>query len=116
MADVFTSIKRSAVMRAVPGSGSRAEVRVRHLAISLGYRFQTNVNWLPGRPDLVFVARRKVVLVHGCFWHRHSCEGGRSMPTSNVDYWAVKFRRNRIRDRQVRRENAKGDIPHFMLP
>jgi DNA mismatch endonuclease, patch repair protein len=76
---------------------------VRQLALSLGYHFRLNVRWLPGRPDLVFGSRRKVIFVHGCFWHRHRCEAGRSMPASNVAYWRGKFQGNQRRDARVRR-------------
>jgi DNA mismatch endonuclease (patch repair protein) len=53
---------------------------------------------LPGKPDLVFASRRKVIFVHGCFWHGHDCARGARVPKSNVDYWAAKVRRNRERD------------------
>ena len=103
MADVFSRRKRSEIMRAVRGRDTTPERVVRKLVWSLGYRYRLHVGSLPGCPDLVFPSRRRVILVHGCFWHRHSCKDGRSMPASRVDYWQAKFERNRMRDRKSRR-------------
>jgi len=59
---------------------------------------------LPGSPDIVFPGRRKVVFVHGCFWHGHGCKRGDRMPQTNVAYWSVKIAGNRVRDVRVRRK------------
>jgi DNA mismatch endonuclease (patch repair protein) len=56
-----------------------------------------------GTPDLVFASRRKVIFVHGCFWHRHSCPDGRKLPHSKTDYWVPKLAGNRDRDRRIQR-------------
>jgi DNA mismatch endonuclease (patch repair protein) len=53
---------------------------------------------LPGKPDLVFVARRKIIFVHGCFWHMHNCPHGRVSPVTNAGYWSRKRERNAERD------------------
>ncbi len=76
------------------------EIQVRRLVHSMGYRFRLHKKDLPGKPDLVFSRRRKVVFVHGCFWHQHqnqACKDSRK-PTSNTGYWGVKLDRNRERD------------------
>ena len=70
---------------------------VRRILHRLGYRYALHRRALPGRPDLVFAARRKVVFVHGCFWHGHVCRKGR-LPTSRVDYWSEKIHKNKARD------------------
>jgi DNA mismatch endonuclease (patch repair protein) len=59
---------------------------------------------LPGKPDLVLPRHRKVILVHGCFWHRHDCPDGRKLPTSKPDYWVPKLERNRQRDEAILRQ------------
>jgi len=60
------------------------------------------------RPDLVFVSRRKVIFVHGCFWHMHGCKLSR-VPKSNLDYWIPKFKRNCARDaRNIKALTAQG--------
>lgn len=101
MTDVFTPAQRSRVMRAVRGSQTGPEMVVQELVRALGYRPRCHDETLPGRPDLVFRRRRKAIFVHGCFWHRHRCEAGRSLPASNREYWQAKFRRNVRRDRRA---------------
>ncbi len=103
MADVFSRRKRSEIMRAVRSCDTKPEMVVRKLAWRLGYRYRLHVRSLPGCPDLVFPSRRKAIFVHGCFWHRHACSNGRSMPASRVDYWRQKFDRNRARDKKNRK-------------
>jgi len=64
----------------------------------MGYRYRLHRRDLPGTPDLVFPGRRKVIFVHGCFWHRHDCALGRKHPTANLHYWQPKLERNAKRD------------------
>ncbi len=97
--DVFTPEKRSAVMRAVRGADTGPEIAVRRLVHSMGYRYGLHCKDLPGRPDLVFRRLRKVVFVHGCFWHRHNCPAGR-VPDSRRQYWESKLNGNVRRDRR----------------
>ena len=89
---------RSRVLRAVKGRDTGPELIVRHLAHSMGYRYRLHRKDLPGKPDLVFSARRKVIFVHGCFWHQHDCSRGARSPKSNREYWLPKLRRNKERD------------------
>lgn len=96
-----TTGEASARLRLVLGRDTRPEVIVRQLAHGMGYRFRLHRRDLPGRPDLVFPGRRKVVFVHGCFWHRHDCLAGRSTPSSNVALWRDKFSRTVARDRSA---------------
>ncbi len=104
MADTFSSSERSDIMRAVKSTNTRPELTVRRIVHQLGFRYRLHRGDLPGRPDLVFVRRKKVIFVHGCFWHRHACEAGRSTPASNEDYWRRKFQRNVRRDRSAVRQ------------
>ena len=89
---------RSRVMRAVKGQDTEPEMVVRRLAHSLRYRYKLHDKRLPGKPDLVFPARRKVIFVHGCFWHQHDCPRGARLPKSHQDYWVPKLSRNQQRD------------------
>ena len=82
----------------VRSENTKPELFVRGLLHRLGYRFRLHRQELPGTPDIVFPSKQKVIYVHGCFWHRHSCDKGRKMPASNVEYWSRKFRRNIQRD------------------
>ena len=89
------------MMRGIRGKNTQPELAVRRIAHGLGYRFRLHRRDLPGCPDLVFPRMRKVVFVHGCYWHRH--EGCRfsTMPSSNVAFWATKFARNVERDAMI---------------
>jgi DNA mismatch endonuclease (patch repair protein) len=78
-------------------------MKVRSTAHRLGYRFRLHAKRLPGTPDLVFPRLRKVILVHGCWWHRHSCPLGEKSPRSNLEYWGPKLRRNVERDQEAHR-------------
>jgi DNA mismatch endonuclease (patch repair protein) len=87
-------------MARVRSRDSSAEMKVRRLLHSLGYRYRLHDKRLPGKPDLSFPGRRKAIFVHGCFWHRHpdpACKLAR-MPKSRLEYWAPKLEANRLRD------------------
>jgi DNA mismatch endonuclease (patch repair protein) len=90
-------------LRLVPSRDTGPELVVRRLVHSLGYRYRLHRADLPGKPDLVFPKRRKVIFVHGCFWHRHGCSRGRSTPANNKYLWVAKFSRNVDRDRRAHR-------------
>lgn len=94
---------RSRIMRAVKGQDTRPELAVRRMVHGLGYRYRLHRKDLPGKPDLAFPGRRKVIFVHGCFWHGHECARGARQPKSNVDYWRRKIGRNAARDREAQR-------------
>lgn len=87
-------------MQSVRSKDTGPEMLVRRLVHGMGYRYRLHQRNLPGNPDLVFAARRKVIFVHGCFWHGHSCASGKKRPKSNVKYWHQKLERNRARDLQ----------------
>lgn len=90
---------RSANMRAIRSKDMRPEFKVRSAVHRLGYRFRLHRKGLPGTPDLVFTSRRKVIFVHGCFWHSHGCKVSHT-PKSNAHYWIPKLERNIFRDRR----------------
>jgi DNA mismatch endonuclease, patch repair protein len=96
--DVYGPAKRSAVMRAVKGRGTSAELAIRRLVWSLGGRYRLNRSDLPGKPDIVLPGRRLAIFVHGCFWHGHDCARGARVPKANRAYWTAKIARNRARD------------------
>lgn len=86
-------------MQAVRTRDTGPEVAVRRILHSAGYRYRLHKRGLPGTPDIVFSTRRKVVFVHGCFWHGHGCKKGKP-PKSGGGYWIDKLRANRQRDRK----------------
>lgn len=97
--DRLSKAERSAHMRRIRKVDTKPEIVVRRIAHALGLRFRLHRRDLPGTPDIVFPRHRKVVLVHGCFWHQHEgCRLARQ-PKSRLDYWLPKLERNAARDR-----------------
>lgn len=87
-------------MQAVKSKDTKPELTVRRLLYGMGYRYRLHRKGLPGRPDIVFVGRKKAIFVHGCFWHGHDCPKGR-LPKSRLDYWKPKLEQNINRDRTM---------------
>lgn len=94
------SEQRSRNMRRIRSTDMKPEWAVRRLLHSKGYRYRLHRYDLPGRPDIVFSRRRKIIFVHGCFWHQHDVSKCKlaHRPKSNTDYWFPKLARNRARD------------------
>lgn len=99
MTDTLTPHDRSALMGRIRGRDTKPELFIRQSLHAMGYRFRTHVQRLPGCPDLVFSKRNSVILVHGCFWHRHGCTKTYT-PKSREEFWRRKFADNVIRDRR----------------
>lgn len=94
-------------MSRICGRDTKPEVAVRSVLHALGFRFRLHRKDLPGKPDIVLARHQTVVLVHGCFWHRHArCRFAYS-PKSNIAFWSRKFESNVVRDRRDRRRLHK---------
>lgn len=91
-------------MARIRKTNTKPEMVVHRLAHSLGFRYRLHRRDLPGTPDLVFPGLRKVIFVHGCFWHQHDCRLGARQPTANPNYWLPKLVRNVERDFQAGRQ------------
>jgi len=98
---------RRRTMQAVKSKDTAPEMAVRRTAFAMGYRYRLHGENLPGKPDLVFASRLKVIFVHGCFWHGHNCRRGGRTPKTNRDYWQAKIARNAARDGASRAALAK---------
>lgn len=85
-------------MSRIRGKDTKLEILLRRALHALGLRYRLHARDLPGKPDLVFPRRKAVVLVHGCFWHRHAGCKVATTPKSNVEFWQAKFDRNVDRD------------------
>lgn len=94
------AVKRSEIMRRVHSTDTTPELIVRKLAFALGYRYRLHRKDLPGKPDLVFPSRKKIIFVHGCFWHGHKCKRGDRTPKTNRQYWIKKITANIDRDKK----------------
>jgi DNA mismatch endonuclease (patch repair protein) len=88
-------------MASIRGRDTKPEKLVRRILHQLGYRYRLHRKNLPGKPDIVFPGRRKVIFVHGCFWHMHDCQWGRVIPATNTDFWQTKRRGNCVRDEKA---------------
>lgn len=102
MTDTLTPAQRSERMARIRSRNTSPEMAVRKLVHAMGYRYRLHGGKLPGRPDLVFSGRRRVIFVHGCFWHRHpdsACKLAR-LPKSRLDFWLPKLEANASRDAQ----------------
>lgn len=96
--DTLTPGQRSARMALVHAKDTKPELAVRRLTHGLGYRYRLHRRDLPGTPDLVFPGRGKIILVHGCFWHRHMDCALARLPKSRMDFWLPKLTANAERD------------------
>jgi DNA mismatch endonuclease (patch repair protein) len=96
--DTLTPEQRSKRMAAIRGTNTKPELAVRRALHRAGYRYRLHEGRLPGRPDLVFASRRKVIFVHGCFWHQHKGCRTSHIPKSRTAYWAEKLDANAARD------------------
>jgi DNA mismatch endonuclease (patch repair protein) len=100
MTDVLTPEQRKLNMSRIRNKDTRPEMVVRSLIHRMGYRYRLHVKNLSGKPDLVFPRRRKIIFVHGCFWHMHNCKYGRVKPQTNAEFWQNKRLGNVGRDRK----------------
>jgi DNA mismatch endonuclease, patch repair protein len=109
MVDTLTPSERSQRMSRVRSKNTRAELIVRRMVHGMGFRYRLHDANLPGKPDIVFRKRKKVIFVHGCFWHRHPVSGCHlaRLPKSRVDFWVPKLTANRQRDIQNEHELSK---------
>lgn len=92
------SPERRALMARIRARDTQPEMFVRQLLHGQGFRFRLHAKDLPGRPDIVFRRRKKVIFVHGCFWHHHEGCKKASVPKTRVAYWKPKLEANRKRD------------------
>jgi DNA mismatch endonuclease (patch repair protein) len=100
MADVLTPQQRSFNMSRIRSRDTRPEMVVRSIVHRLGFRYRLHKKDLPGKPDLVLVRHRKIIDVHGCFFHMHNCPYGRVVPATNAEFWRTKRESNLERDRR----------------
>jgi len=104
--DNMTSAKRSAQMALVHSRNTKPELLVRRIVTAMGYRYRLHGRKLPGKPDLVFGPKKKVIFVNGCFWHGHKCSLGR-IPKTRVLFWTNKIFMNSARDKKNIRALAR---------
>jgi len=113
--DTLSRTERSERMARIRGRDTKPELAVRRLLHRCGFRYRLHRATLPGKPDLVFPSRQKVIFVHGCFWHRHpGCPLAR-LPRSRLEFWLPKLKDNRLRDlKNIRRLRKLGWKTHVV--
>ena len=94
-------------MAQVKGHDTQPEKAVRCVLHRMGYRFRLHRTDLPGKPDIVLPKHKKIVFVHGCFWHGHKGCKRSGRPSTNIKFWNQKLLGNEIRDRRVKSELRK---------
>lgn len=97
--DVFSREKRSQIMSRVSGKNTKPEIVVRSLLHNLGFRFRLHRKDLPGKPDIALPKYKKVIFVHGCFWHGHADCSRSKRPSTNEEFWREKLDKNIERDK-----------------
>jgi len=107
MPERLSKAERSHVMSLVKSTNTSPELIVRRLVHAMGFRYRLHVRTLPGTPDLVFPRLRKIINIHGCFWHAHPCKRGKRIPQTNRGFWLRKRRRNAARDRRTGKTLAR---------
>lgn len=103
MVDILVPSERSRIMSLVKAKNTRPEMIVRRLVHGAGFRYRLHDAKLPGKPDLVFPRKRKIIFVHGCFWHRHEGCALARIPKSNQEFWLTKLEGNKARDESNQR-------------
>lgn len=88
-------------MAKIRSKDTKPELLVRRLVHSMGYRYRLHRKDVPGTPDLSFIAAKKAIFVHGCFWHVHSGCPRASIPSTNSEFWRAKLAKNATRDLYV---------------
>lgn len=113
--DTLSPAERSERMGRVRGKNTKPELVVRSLVHGLGFRYRLHGSQLPGRPDLVFTKRRKVIFVHGCFWHRHEGCPKTRLPKTRLDFWVPKLNGNRLRDEENQRRLLEAGWEYLII-
>lgn len=102
MTDIVNSETRSRMMAGIRGKDTKPELVLRRSLHALGFRYRLHVKGMPGKPDIVLPKHDAVILVQGCFWHRHQGCRYATTPSTRRDFWTAKFDANVARDAVVR--------------
>ena len=106
--------QRSLNMKMIKGRDTAPEILLRKAIWRKGYRYLKNYKKFPGKPDIAFPGKKKVIFVNGCFWHKHDCKFF-SYPNTSSEFWTVKINRNAERDKQNYYELSKLGWSYFVV-
>ena len=107
MTDVLSPSQRKYNMSRIRDKDTKPEMVVRSMVHRMGFRYRLHQKNLPGKPDIVLTRHRKIIMVHGCFWHKHNCRYGRVVPKTNTKFWQEKRAATVVRDRRNLRQLRK---------
>ncbi|HTG44213.1 MAG TPA: DNA mismatch endonuclease Vsr [Verrucomicrobiae bacterium] len=113
--DPLTATERSERMSRIRNRDTKPELRIRKALFALGYRYRLQGLGLPGRPDIVFPGKKKVLFVHGCFWHLHNPCSHYQFPRTRVKFWTEKLFKNSLRDKRVANDLKRAGWDVFIV-
>ncbi|MBF0274726.1 MAG: DNA mismatch endonuclease Vsr [Nitrospinae bacterium] len=112
--DRLSEEQRSYNMSRIRGKDTKPEQIVRKLLWDNGFRYRLHKKDLPGKPDIVFIGKKKAIFVHGCFWHKHDCKNFK-WPQSNEEFWREKIEGNALRDLKNQKKLSKLDWKYLII-
>ena len=110
MVDTLTAERRSWNMSRIRSRDTGPERQLRSMLHRAGFRFRLNDGSLPGTPDIVMKKHRAVILVHGCYWHRHDGCRNATTPSTRTDFWKSKFDATVARDERNHHDLQKAGL------
>jgi DNA mismatch endonuclease (patch repair protein) len=115
LADIFTKEKRSEIMSKIGPKNTKPELLVRRELHRFGYRYRLHKKELPGKPDIVFPKLKKVIFIHGCFWHGHKHCKRSKLPDTNKEFWLNKISKNKKNDKLVKLRLTKMEWSYLVI-
>ena len=100
--DNLTQAQRKLNMSRIRSANTKPEIFVRSIVRHMGFKCRLHYAKLPSKPDLVLPRAKKIIFVHGCFWHMHRCRYGMVRPVTHSGYWQKKRIGNVVRDKKNR--------------
>lgn len=104
--DKFSKIQRSAIMSRIRGSNTGFERSIFCKIKKASINFKRNYRGVMGNPDIALPKMKKAVFLHSDFWHGWQLPRWEKILPS--DFWKIKLKKNRARDRFVIRKLKKG--------
>lgn len=95
-----TTKERSALMRKIHSTETKAEVALRKSLWHQGIRYRKNYKLLPGKPDIVITSHKIAIFIDGDFWHGYNWEEKKQRIKPNRSYWIPKIEKTIARDKE----------------
>ncbi|WP_321508168.1 very short patch repair endonuclease [uncultured Methanoregula sp.] len=105
MVDVLTPDQRAYNMSRIRGKNTGPEIKFRKLLWSAGIKGYRIHYSLLGKPDIVFIKKKIVIFIDGCFWHK--CPVCFKEPETRTEFWMKKIQSNIDRDKKINAQLEK---------